>query len=95
MKVDKAIEYLENGVRLNYNSGWFEHSKEDKEIIELLKSLATRCQNYDALLDELKRYSQGLILVDDNVTPINFRNGIKNLPDTIRILEKKYLGGAK
>jgi len=87
ISVDKAIEYLEQikkeqpmshpKLRNNYV-----HQTGIDNTIDLLKSLATRCMDYDALLDELKKelLSWG--------TPT-----LKAVYDNLGRLEKKYLGG--
>ena len=82
ISVDKAIEYLEQikkeqpmshpKLRNNYV-----HQTGIDNTIDLLKSLATRCQDYDALLDELK----------DKL------DNYGDIIALIRELEKKYLGG--
>ena len=76
ISIDKAIEYLKKPGYVDFE---WEHKRDKNEIIKLLKSLATRCMNYDALLDELK----------DNP----YKLGDVDL--LIEELEKKYLGGRK
>ena len=73
ISIDKAIEYLKKPGYVDFE---WEHKRDKNEIIKLLKSLATRCQDYDALLDELK----------DKL------DNYGDIIALIRELEKKYLG---
>ena len=85
ISVDKAIEFLEDAKPILlyarnkevYNEYYKQKIEQYNEVIALLKSLATRCQDYDALLDELKDKIEY-----EDIFGIDIYD-----------LEKKYLGG--